>query len=155
MEINLFKMISRRTALCKASFFLFLPILLTLGACGDDWTTGNSEFADRFNGSFRYYYVDECRYDSFGPYDCSGEDALSPSMRVLLNIQYDGYATLTIDGYTYRYDELEYSEGYDGGRYYYQFYEDDGSMTVYADGSEMIYVDETAGEAMYYYESLY
>lgn len=155
MRINLSEILFQKTALRTASFFFIVALTAMLSGCGDDWTTGNSEFADRFNGRFRFYYGEECRYDSFGPYNCSGVHSISPSMPVSLQIQYDGYAILRLDGETFRYDEFEYSEGYDkDGRYYYQFYETDGSVTVYDDGSEVIYVDTWAGEAFYYYEYL-
>jgi len=155
MKVNLSEISFQGTALRTASFFFITALIAIFTGCGDDWTTGNPEYADRFNGRFRFYYAEECQYDSFGPYNCSGAYSLSPSMLVTLLIQYDGYATLMMDGNYYRYDEFEYSEGYDGGRYYYQFYENDGEVTLYDDGSKMIYVDKLAGEAIYYYDYLY
>lgn len=138
----------------KKWIFLLAPLMF-LSACGDDWNVGDANKADRFNRRFRYYYAETCRYDSFGPYDCKGIQSLDRSMSVSLLIEWDGYAVLTLDGNKYRYYERDYSQGYDGISDYYQFYENDGSVTIYTDGTEMIYVDNYAGEAIYYYSSLY
>lgn len=153
----LFERKGGKTVLFRAPFLALAGILcmLTLG-CGD-WSTGNDAHGDIFSRRFHYYYMDVCRYDSFGPYDCSGVGTLSSPMNIALRIEYDGYATLNLDGERFYYNARDYAHDFDVeyGDYYYQFYESDGSMTLYEDGYEAIYVDERAGEAYYYYRDLY
>lgn len=135
----------------KRIFFLFL-VALFFAACGADWSVGpDSGKSGSFDRSYHYYYEADCRYDAVGIYDCSDEYRLSQSVYVRVQMTYDGYVTLNFDGDIYYYDRNEYSEGYDDGDYYYQFYGDDWELTVYEDGSEMIYVDEWKGTATYFY----
>lgn len=78
-------------------------------------------------------------------------------MTVGLKEEHDGFVTLTIDGDVFYFEPLEYIYDYDYsyGDYYYQFSMDGEEITVYVDGGEMIYLDRWAGEAIYYYSSLY
>lgn len=152
---------------CMVRIVLFSLSMVLLAACGTDWSVGpdgcdgsdwsvgpssNGGSVDR---SYRYYYVADCRYDSFGAYDCSDDYALPQSVSVRIQITYDGYATLNWDGYIRYYSRGEYSEGYDAGDYYYQFYGDDWELTIYENGSEMIFVDEWEGTATYYYYDIW
>ena len=125
-------------------------MMLLLAACGD-WTAGDSSKDDRFHRRYHYFYSAECRYDNAGAYDCTDMSALSPHMTVDLRIEYDGFASLRIDDETSRYYEEEYTEGYDHGRYFYQFYDGNLEITVYADGDELIILDTWDGKAYYYY----
>lgn len=148
--INVFKSISK-TALFKASFF---AVLFCLTACD----IGPDPAADgaRFNARFHYYYVQDCRFDSFEAYDCSTIHSISPSMFVSLRIDSDGLATLNLDGDYYYYLESEYREGYDPDYgSYYLFYQDDDELTVYKDGYTLAYWDNNSGLVTFYYYELY
>ena len=138
----------------KALFVLPLFLIaLVLVACGPDWSVGPDD-GGRGSGMSRryhYYYGVDCRYDSFGPYDCSDTYVLSPSMNVDLRITRDGYATLCVDDECSYYDPDEYYDGYDHGDHYYEFSDYDTRMIVYTDGSELVYVDNYDGTAYYYY----
>ena len=138
----------------KALFVLPLFLIaLVLVACGPDWSVGPDD-GGRGSGMSRryhYYYGVDCRYDSFGPYDCSDTYVLSPSMNVDLRITYDGYATLCVDDECSYYDPDEYYDGYDHGDHYYEFSDYDTRMIVYTDGTELVYVDNYDGTAYYYY----
>ena len=144
-----------KTALPEASFFaVLLAVLLSFTACD----LGPDPAADgyRFNRHFRYYYVQDCRADAFGAYDCGSIRALSPSMTVSLRIDSDGLASLNLDGDRYYYLESEYTEGYDaefGG--YFNFVQDDDELTLYRDGMTMAYWDNRNGYVTYYYYDLY
>ena len=131
-----------------------LPVLLialALVACGGDWSVGPNDGGASLNRSFRYYYGVDCRYDSFGSYDCTDYYSLSPSVGVRLQVTRDGYVTLCVDSDCSYYDPGEYDVGYDHGDRYYDFVGDDVRMTVYEDGSEMVYIDGYEGMAYYYY----
>jgi hypothetical protein len=136
--------------------FFALPLLLialALVACGPDWSVG-PEDGGRGSGMSRryhYYYGVDCRYDSFGPYDCSDTYSLSSSMSVDLRITRDGYATLCVDDECSYYNPDEYYDGYDHGDHYYEFSDYDTRMIVYTDGTELVYVDNYDGTAYYYY----
>ena len=82
--------------------------------------------------------------------------SMGSSMKVSLRVEHDGFATLQVDGDVYYYQRMDYDSGYDYdyGEYYYQFYENDEELTVYEDGSQLIYVDYYAGTATYYYNYL-
>jgi hypothetical protein len=138
----------------KALFVLPLFLIaLVLVACGPDWSVGPDD-GGRGSGMSRryhYYYGVDCRYDSFGPYDCSDTYVLSPSMNVDLRITYDGFATLCVDDECSYYDPDEYYDGYDHGDHYYEFSDYDTRMIVYTDGTELVYVDNYDGTAYYYY----
>lgn len=130
-----------------ASFFLLLPLFLC--ACGDLGADPMVSDA-RFSRQFRYYYVQECRYDSFGLYDCDDADVLSSSYVVRLKVDGDGFASLNLDGNMYYYSEWEYEEGYDDYGSYYYFYESDDALTIYKNGEEMIYWDTWNNTATVY-----
>lgn len=128
-----------------------LAMLLLVG-CGGDWVAGDPD-ADgaRFNRTFRYYFAQECRYDSFGVYDCEYAESISPAMNVKLRVDSDGLATLNVDGENFVYLEREYKDGYDPDYgAYFEFYEDDGIVTIYKDGSELIFWDSDNNTATFY-----
>jgi hypothetical protein len=132
--------------------------ILFLAACGDGWTTGSPE-ADGalFSRSYRYYYVKDCRYDSFGLYDCNYEESISPAYTASLRIDSDGLATLNLDGgYNYYYTERQYSLGYDDYGSYYHFIENDWEVYFYKDGSQIVIWDTRENTAtVYLYELEY
>ena len=132
--------------------FALFGLALFLASCGGDWVNGSPE-ADGaiFSRSFRYYYVMDCRYDSFGLYDCSLADPVSPAYTASLRIDSDGFASLNLDGYNnFYYTERQYDSGSDDyGRYYY-FYENDWELTLYRDGSELIFWDTRENTATVY-----
>jgi len=138
---------------------LALPLMflsLALMACGNDWSVGPDDGGASFSRRFHYYYEEDCRYDAFGqPYDCSDLYSMSPSMTVDLRITGDGYATLCVDNECSYYGPRDYDMGYDHGDRYYDFVGDDTRMTVYADGSEVVYIDYYEGIAYYYYYDYY
>jgi hypothetical protein len=148
--INLLKTISK-TALFKASFF---AALFCLAACN----LGPDPDADgaRFNRRFHYYYVQDCRFDSFGAYDCGPIHSLSPSMTVGLRIDSDGLASLNLDGDRYYYLESEYTEDYDSDYGpFFGFTQDDDDLTIYKSGEVMTYWDNANGLVTYYFYEIY
>ena len=136
---------------------LILASALLFTACGGDWTVSGSPDADGaiFSRSYRYYYVMDCRYDSFGLYDCSYEEPVSPAYTASLRIDSDGFASLNLDGRNnFYYTERQYDSGSDDyGRYYY-FYENDWELTFYKDGSELIFWDTDENTATVYLNEL-
>lgn len=140
-----------RTALL-ASFFALMVVFL---GCGLD--AGPVADGAYFDRNFRYYYVQECRYDSFGPYDCDKIYAVSPSVKVGLRIDSDGLATLYLsdndylNGGYYYYLDSEYGEGRDEYGSYFKFYEDETELVVYRNGGELTLIDTKYGEATYFY----
>ena len=135
-------------------FFALLALLMTLAlvACGSDWSVGPDDGGASFNRRFHYYYEVDCRYDAFGqPYDCSDTYSMSPSMVVDLRVTRDGYATLCVDDNCSYYDPRDYGVGYNHGTRYYDFEGYDTRMVIYADGSELVYIDTYKGDAYYYY----
>ncbi len=125
---------------------------LALVACGSDWSVGPDDGGASFNRRFHYYYEVDCRYDAFGqPYDCSDTYSMSPSMVVDLRVTRDGYATLCVDDNCSYYDPRDYDVGYNHGTRYYDFEGYDTRMVIYADGSELVYIDTYKGDAYYYY----
>ena len=134
---------------------LALLALLTtfaLVACGSDWSVGPNDGGASFSKRYHYYYEVDCRYDAFGqPYDCSDTYSMSPSMVVDLRVTRDGYATLCVDDNCSYYDPRDYDVGYNHGTRYYDFEGDDTRMVIYADGSELVYIDTYKGDAYYYY----
>ena len=135
-------------------FFALLALLMTLAlvACGSDWSVGPDDGGASFNRRFHYYYEVDCRYDAFGqPYDCSDTYSMSPSMVVDLRVTRDGYATLCVDDNCSYYDPRDYDVGYNHGTRYYDFEGYDTRMVIYADGSELVYIDTYKGDAFYYY----
>ncbi len=136
---------------------LILASALLFTACGGDWTVSGSPDADGaiFSHSYRYYYVMDCRYDSFGLYDCSYEEPVSPAYTASLRIDSDGFASLNLDGRnSFYYTERQYDSGSDDyGRYYY-FYENDWELTFYKDGSELIFWDTDENTATVYLNEL-
>ena len=145
----------KKTALLKASFFsVVLVLMASLAACN----LGPDPDADgaRFNRRFHYYYVQDCRADAFGPYDCGSIRALSPSMTVGLRIDSDGLASLNLDGDRYYYLESEYSEGFDGDYGpYFNFKQDYDELTIYKSGDVMAYWDNNNGLVTYYFYDLF
>ena len=135
----------------KALALMALTALL-LAACGGDWTAG-SPHADGaiFDRSFRYYYVMDCRYDSFGLYDCGYEEPVSPAYTASLRIDSDGFAALNLDGgYNFYYTEREYDLRHDDYGSYYSFYENDWDLSLYRDGSQLIFWDTRENTATVY-----
>ena len=136
---------------------LILASALLFTACGGDWTVSGSPDADGaiFSRSYRYYYVMDCRYDSFGLYDCSYEEPVSPAYTASFRIDSDGLASLNLDGRNnFYYTERQYDSGSDDyGRYYY-FYENDWELTFYKDGSELIFWDTRGNTATVYLNEL-
>ena len=127
-------------------------MILALVACGSDWSVGPDDGGASFNRRFHYYYEVDCRYDAFGqPYDCSDTYSMSPSMVVDLRVTRDGYATLCVDDNCSYYDPRDYDVGYNHGTRYYDFEGYDTRMVIYADGSELVYIDTYKGDAYYYY----
>lgn len=141
--------------------FFALPLLLialALVACGPDWSVGPEDGGRGGSGMSRryhYYYGVDCRYDSFGPYDCSDTYVLSPSMSVDLRVTRDDYVTLCVEDECSYYDPGEFRVGYDGDYRYFDFQGYDTRMTVYEDGSELVYIDYSEGMAYYYYYDYY
>ena len=133
-----------------ASFAML--VTLALMACGSDWSVGPSDGGASFNRRFHYYYEVDCRYDAFDqPYDCSDTYSMSPSMSVDLRITHDGYATLCVDDNCSYYNPRDYDVGYNHGTRYYDFEGDYTRMVVYADGSEVVFINSNKNEAYYYY----
>ena len=127
-------------------------VTLALMACGSDWSVGPSDGGASFNRRFHYYYEVDCRYDAFDqPYDCSDTYSMSPSMSVDLRITHDGYATLCVDDNCTYYNPRDYDVGYNHGTRYYDFEGDYTRMVVYADGSEVVFINSNKNEAYYYY----
>ena len=121
-------------------FILAAALLFT--ACGGDWTVSGSPDADGaiFSRSYRYYYAKDCRYDSFGLYDCSLADPVSPAYTASLRIDSDGLASLTLDDeFNFYYTERQYTSGSDDYGSYYYFYEDDWELSLYKNGSQLIF----------------
>ena len=133
-----------------ASFAML--VTLALMACGSDWSVGPSDGGASFSRRFHYYYEVDCRYDAFDqPYDCSDTYSMSPSMSVDLRITHDGYATLCVDDDCSYYNPRDYDVGYNHGTRYYDFEGDYTRMVVYADGSEVVFINSNKNEAYYYY----
>jgi hypothetical protein len=149
--LNLLQKYLAKTALLKASFFaVVFALLASLTACD----LGPDPAADgaRFNRHFHYYYVQDCRADAFGPYDCGNIHALSPSMTVGLRIDSDGLASLNLDGDRYYYLESEYTEGWDSNYgAYFNFKQDSDELTIYRNGDVMAYWDNNNGLVTYYF----
>jgi len=124
------------------AFALVALTALLLAACGGDWTVTGSPDADGaiFSRSFRYYYAMDCRYDSFGLYDCSLADPVSPAYTASLRIDSDGLASLNLDGeFNFYYTEREYDSDVDDYGSYYYFYENDWELSLYKNGSQLIF----------------
>lgn len=147
-----------KAALHKASFFSVTLVTLCglfISACGDLGPDPNADGA-RFNAQFRYYWTQDCRYDSFGAYDCGPILNISPSMKVGLRVDSDGLAYLNLDGGHYYYLESAYDEGYDPDYGpYFHFYQDEDELTIYKDGSEMAWWKTDKDSVTYYFYELY
>lgn len=134
-------------------FVFFVTCVCLLAGCGD--LTAGDPAADgaRFNRRFYYYYAETCRYDAIGTFDCGRMMSVSPSYKVALRVDYDGFATLNLDGDRYYYLESEYSEGYDPGfGAYYRFYEDEDKLDVYRDGFTLAFWGADGYVTFYYYD---
>lgn len=132
---------------------LILASALLFTACGGDWTVSGSPDADGaiFSRSYRYYYVMDCRYDSFGLYDCSLADPVSPAYTASLRIDSDGLASLTLDDeFNFYYTERQYTSDSDDYGSYYYFYDKDWDLSFYKDGSELIFWDTYENTATVY-----
>ena len=140
----------------KLLSILALTSLLT--ACGGEWTVGSPE-ADGavFSRSFRYYYAMDCNYDSFGLYNCGHADPISPAYTASLRIDSDDLATLTLDGdYPRYYTTHDYDSGVDDYGSYYYFRENDWELSLYKNGSQLIFWDTYDNTAtVYLYELEY
>ena len=139
--LNPAKKILLKTALLVAPFFAFL-----ISGCAVDPDADGA----RFSRSFRYYYIEDCRYDAVGTYDCSGDRVLSPSYKVTIRVDSDGLATLNLDGESYYYTESQYRDGYDDGAYF-MFKLGDVDVKIYKNGSEMSVWDFWNGLVTFYY----
>lgn len=132
---------------------LILASALLFTACGGDWTVSGSPDADGaiFSRSYRYYYVMDCRYNSFGLYDCSLADPVSPAYTASLRIDSDGLASLTLDDeFNFYYTERQYDSDSDDYGSYYHFYDKDWDLSFYKDGSELIFWDTYENTATVY-----
>lgn len=124
-----------------------------LAGCGN--LTAGDPAADgaRFNHRFYYYYSETCRYDPVGVFDCGHIMSVSPSYKVGLRVDYDGFATLNLDGDRYYFTEREYSEGYDYSYgAYFRFYEDEDKLDVYKDGYTLALWGGDGYVTFYYYD---
>ena len=131
---------------------LLALVALLLVACDGNCLAGSPQ-ADGalFNRSFRYYYVMDCRYDSFGLYDCGYEEPVSPAYTASLRIDSDGFAALNLDGeYDFYYTEREYNLRHDDYGSYYSFSENDWDLSLYRDGSQLIFWDTYENTATVY-----
>ena len=141
------------------SLFVLLRNVVVLGlvalavfACTDGWSVGPDDGGASINQRFHYYYEVDCRYDAFDqPYDCSDIYSMSPSMSVDLRITHDGYATFCVNDDCSYYNPRDYDVGYNHGTRYYDFEGDYTRMVVYADGSEVVFINSNKNEAYYYY----
>lgn len=138
------KNIILKTTLFMASFFA-----LCLSGCAVDPGADGA----LFSRSFRYYYMEECRYDAIGPYDCSDVVDVGRSYKVTLRVDSDGFAVLDWDGESYYYTRSQYEEGYDDGAYF--VFRVDRYRTIdvkiYKNGSEMSVWDSWNGLVTFYY----
>jgi hypothetical protein len=141
------------------SLFVLLRNVVVLGlvalavfACTDGWSVGPDDGGASFSRRFHYYYEVDCRYDAFDqPYDCSDAYSMSPSMSVDLRITHDGYATFCVNDDCSYYNPRDYDVGYNHGARYYDFVGYDTRWVVYADGSEVVFINSNKNEAFYYY----
>ena len=104
----------------------------------------------RFSRTFRYYYETECRYDNFGIYGCELSKTLSPSYVVRIRVDGAGDASLNLDGDSYFFAEGAYWEDRDENGWYYHFVDGTEELTIYEDGSEMIFWDTWNNRATIY-----
>ena len=137
---------SAKNFVLKTALFLAPFFALWLSGC----TVDPAADGNYFSRTFRYYYAEECRYDAVGPYDCSLEKVLSPSYKVTLRIDSDGFASLNLDGESYYYTESSYDEGFDDGSYF-MFEKGDLDVKIYKDGSEMSIWDSWNNRVTFYY----
>lgn len=134
----------------------FLSCLVALSLTGCLTGVGADADGSLFSKRFRYYYVETCRYDGIGPYDCGLLESVNPAYRVSLRIDSDGMATLNLDGDYYYYLEQEYSLDYDHGYgSFYRFYEDDGKLDVYKSGEILAFWGRDGYVTFYYFDFPY
>lgn len=139
--------------IAKRLGWVALAIVILLQGCGDLVAGDPAADGVRFNGRFYYYYEETCKYDGIGPYGCGRLKSLSPSFRVTLRVDSDGFAKLTLDGDVYTYFERDYEEGYEPGfGSYFRFYESDGKLDVYRDGYTLAYWGNDGYVTFYYYD---
>lgn len=77
----------------------------------------------------------------------AGEPAYTASLR----IDSDGFASLNLDGRNnFYYTERQYGSGHDDDGSYYYFYEDDYELSLYKNGSQLIFWDTRENTATVY-----
>lgn len=124
--------------------------LLALFIVGCDYS-GEGVGYDVFNDRFHYYYSDVC--DDFDR--CDGVVSISPSYTASLRIEYDGFATLNLDGDIYQYFASSYIRDVDSYGEYYEFTEDGWITRVYLNGDILVIYDSYSGISYYYYYDMY
>ena len=68
-----------------------------------------------------------------------------------LRIDSDGFASLNLDGRNnFYYTERQYGSGHDDDGSYYYFYEDDYELSLYKNGSQLIFWDTRENTATVY-----
>ncbi|MCQ2098650.1 MAG: hypothetical protein MJY87_12015 [Fibrobacter sp.] len=122
---------------------------LFLSACGD-LTAGPVVSDARFSRTFRYYYVTDCRFDRFGLYDCGATQSVSPSYVVRIRVDGMGDATLNLDGESYFFRDGTFSEDWDEFGGYFYFVDGNDELSLYKDGSELIFWDTWNNTATIY-----
>lgn len=125
---------------------LGLPLLLSCGDLGDDPILSDAHFSR----TFRYYYEVECRYDKIGMYGCGLAKTMSPAYVVRIRVDGAGDASLNLDGESFFFLEGTYEEGRDEFGGYFHFYDSEGELTLYKDGSELIFWDTWNNTATIY-----
>lgn len=132
-------------------FFFVVSACIFLNGCGD--LAADPIVSDaRFSRTFRYYYEQECEFDDFGidEWSCSRAKPLNPAYVVRIRIDNFGDASLSMDGTELRYRDGSYRERWDA----FYFYEDDEELTIYKDGTEIIFWDLEYGIATIYTYSM-
>lgn len=141
---------------CLSLFVLVAA--LALSSCGsmDNYVVADNAFKS-VNVRYNFYYSQECDFDAFGDYGCYDVRSLIAPVMVVLKIDGSGFATLNFDGvrYSYYYDEYDNDFDYETGRYYYQFPVRENRITVYEDGSEVIYSYSSPLYDVHYYYDIY
>lgn len=141
-----------KTVLARVPFFCVVACSLFLSGCGD---LGEDPILSDayFSRTFRYYYEQECEFDDYGIDErrCGRVRPLSPAYVVRIRIDGFGDASLNMDGTELRYRDGSYTERWDA----FYFYEDDEELTVYKDGSEIIFWDLEYGIATIYSYEMY
>lgn len=143
---------------CRGLFLLIFVASLGmfLSGCGKLTSTDPAADGARFNGSFYFYYSEECRYDGVGTYSCGPINRVSPALSVRLRVDSDGFAKLTIDSQILTYTEDEYRLGYDGGYgKYFRFEEGMDRVDLYTQADMMAIWGYDGYVTFYYYDFPY